>query len=69
MTSPEIASRQGDLDSFFPWLLFLPGKGKANADLDKMIAMSMRDIASDEDVSDTEDPDLLVRGFRSIWSA
>lgn len=36
------------------------GKGKANADLDKMIAMSMRDIASDEDVSDTEDPDLLA---------
>lgn len=37
-----------------------PAKGKAAvADLDKMIALSMRDVASDEDVSDTEDPDLL----------
>ena len=28
--------------------------------LDRMIAASMRDYPSDEDVSDTEDPDLLV---------
>ncbi len=31
------------------------------SDLDQMVAESMREIpASDEDMSDTEDPDLLV---------
>lgn len=33
------------------------------AHLDRMVADSMRDIPSDEDVSDTEDPDLLVCTF------
>jgi hypothetical protein len=30
-------------------------------DLDRMVAESMKDVASDEDVSDTEDDELLVR--------
>ena len=31
--------------------------------MDRMIAQGMADIPSDEDVSDTEDPDLLVSSF------
>lgn len=31
--------------------------------LDKMVADSMKDIPSDEELSDTEDPDLLVNIF------